>query len=493
MINILLITANSITYEIVNKDCYYTAKYDLYLNDNYYDSYDKNVISIYNLNPNTKYKLKINDDEIEFTTLNKKLIYPKDNNLQNYIDNLNEDETLVIDRLYNVVALFMKSNTSIYITKDGCLLGETDRTKFPILKADEYLNDKPLGTWEGRADDSFASIITFLGVSNVVIYGQGTIDCNAQNSDWWIDHRTKRIARRPKGIFMHTSNNITLEGVKVCNTPSWNQHPFYSNNINYYNMRLENPYKSPTTDGCDPESCDGVNIIGNFFSVGDDCIAIKSGKIELASIYKTPSTNIMIRNNLMNHGHAGVTLGSENSGGINNVTVTNCIFRDTDRGLRIKSQRGRGNIAIIKDITFDNIYMNNVMSPFVINAFYKAGNDVADYRFDYRYREPDELTPVFKSFEFKNIKCENVSYGLAYIVGLPESKIESVLFENISVTYNRDCEPGEMAMSLVNNKYKNIGFRCENVGTLKINNVKFIDSPTEMYILDNVNNVIEKK
>lgn len=501
MINILFISANSVTIELVNNDYYYTDEYELYINDKFYDRYNRNVISIYDLLPNNEYKISINNESIVFKTLNKKIRYfSKDYEdfddtmyLQKALDSLSSDEVLVLNDTYHITNLYIRSNNNIYLDKKALLIGEIDRTKYRILYANEYLNGKPLGTWEGRSDDSFASIINLLGVENVCIYGPGEIDCNASNSDWWINHRVKRIARRPKGIFIHTSNNVIFEGFYVHNTPSWNQHPFYSSNLNYLNLTVENPWNSPTTDGIDPESCTNVNIIGNRISVGDDCIAIKSGKIEFAREYKTPSSNIIIRNNLMTDGHAGVTLGSENSGGINSVLVTKCIFKGTDRGLRIKSQRGRGNLAIIKDITFDSILMEHVKSPFVINAFYKAGNDELDYRFDRGYLPKNEGTPEFKSFKFKNIECKDVCFGVGCFLGLPESMIESVELQNVNITFEKNTEPGEMAMCGTNERYKNIGFKCENVGSLILNNVNFIDEPSERLILTNVGNVVENK
>ena len=75
------------------------------------------------------------------------------------------------------------------------------------------------------------------------------------------------------------------------------------------------------------------------FSLGDDCIAVKSGKIYMGKKHKTPSENIHIRQCLMENGHGAVTLGSEMAGGVVNLTVEDCIFRHTDRGLRIKTRR----------------------------------------------------------------------------------------------------------------------------------------------------------
>jgi polygalacturonase len=497
MINTLFIDAKAASFEIINNSTYYTSEYNIYVNNSLYSRSNRNVFSIYDLEPNTTYKVCLKgcfiDFEFEFTTLNKKCILFKGNGneIQGYIDNLKADEVLVIDGIYNVISLFLKDNTTIYLSKNSKLIGQKDRMKYPILKANEFLNGKPLGTWEGKADDCFASLITGLGVKNAIIYGEGIIDYEAQKSDWWINHRQLRVARRPKGIFLHTCNNITIMGVTVCNTPSWNQHPFYSNNINYIDVRLYNPEESPTTDGIDPESCDGVNVIGCIISVGDDCIAIKSGKIDFARKYKTPSSNIVIRNCLMLDGHGGVTLGSENSGGICNVNVSQCVFSSTDRGLRIKTQRTRGNLAVIKDINFNNIVMNDVKAPFVINAFYKAGNDEVDYRFDRGYREFDDETPIIKSFKFENIKCENVSYGLGYFLGLPESKIEEVVLKNVNVSYKSDAKCGPMGMTLENEKFLKVGIYAANVKCLILDNVNYLDEPLNDMMLDNVDKVVK--
>jgi len=327
-------------------------------------------------------------------------------------------------------------------------------------------------------------MFNFIGVKNCLLYGEGIIDYQANLSDFWINHRVQRIAWRPKGIFIHTSKSITLQGLTIQNTPSWNQHPFYSKNINYFDITLNNPPNSPTTDGIDIESCNRVKVIGAKISVGDDCIAIKSGKIDFAKKYKTPSKNIIIRNCLMKKGHGGVTLGSENSAGINDVFVSNCYFKSTERGLRIKSQRGRGNLAIIKNIYFNNIYMDKVKSCFVINAFYKAGNDIDDYRFDQTYYPINDLTPSFNTFSFKNITCENVEYGLAFFLGLNESKIKQINLENITVSYLLTAKKGVMALTKEKEQFCKIGIYAKNVKKINIKNLTYLSYPKTKYITD---------
>lgn len=504
-IHILLVTPTSVSAELENNDSYYTEPFEVILNGASRGMWERNSFSLYDLKPDHDYELRIiagdTDETVSFHTLNRReriYLSPKEGGVENdtaglqqAIDSLGADEFLTLRGVYKATALFLRDGLCLHIPQGCGLVGETDRSAFPILSADREENGIALGTWEGRADDCFASILTGIGVKNVCIYGQGCIDCNAQSGDWWLRHRIKQTARRPKGIFLHTCENVALEGITVCNTPSWNQHPFYSRNLKYINMTLLNPADSPTTDGIDPESCDNVLIAGVRISVGDDCIAIKSGKIDFARRYRTPSSRITVRNCLMEYGHGGVTLGSENSGGIENVLVTNCVFRQTDRGLRIKSQRGRGNLAVIQNITFRNIRMDGVKSPFVINAFYKAGNDNLDERFLREYREVTDLTPVFKEFTFEDIVCENVSYGAGFFLGLPESQLEKVTLRNVTVSYRPDASPGEMAMTAWREEFWHIGFVCENLKLLKLENVTFLDEPSQKFILRNVEKVEE--
>lgn len=145
---------------------------------------------------------------------------------------------------------------------------------------------------------------------------------------------------------------MTLCGVTFKNSPSWTLHPYFSDNLKFYGLTINNPSDSPNTDGLDPESCKNVDIVGVKFSLGDDCIAVKSGKIYMGKKYRTPSENIHIRQCLMENGHGAVTVGSEMAGGVKNLVVEECRFYDTDRGLRIKTRRGRGKDAVLDQIIF---------------------------------------------------------------------------------------------------------------------------------------------
>lgn len=490
---ILFLKPDLVTVELNTDTCYYAKeRYEVFLNGKSVHHDERNVFTLDDLESETEYQLEvvfISGDKSSLSFKTPKAIFvdfvaqyhdgKSDDtaSLQKAIEALKEGEILRIrPGRYKIVSVFLKDHTTIELQKGATLVGETHREAFPIFKKEDFVDYRdmriPLGTWEGRNEDSYTSLFTTVGVKDVCIYGLGTIDENAEDSDFWINHRVKRIAFRPKGLFFHSTEGLILQGITLKNTPSWSIHPFFSSDLKFIDIKVINPWDSPNTDGLDPESSSDILIAGCLFSVGDDCIAIKSGKEEFGKTYRTPSKNIVIRNCLMEYGHGGVTLGSENSGGISNVSVSSCLFRHTDRGLRIKSQRGRGNYALIKEINFDNILMDNVKAPFIINAFYKAGNDEPD---DYRYqrvlREVDERTPVFGSFTFKNIRATDVEWTAGYFLGLPESSLKKITLSNISISYKSDAVAGEAIMTRNSPQLLKRGFIFENVDEVALHNI----------------------
>lgn len=196
---------------------------------------------------------------------------------------------------------------------------------------------------------------------------------------------------------------------------------------------------------------------------------------------RTPCQNITIRNCLMEFGHGAVTLGSEMSAGIKDIAVTQCLFRKTDRGLRIKTQRGRGNTAVIDGIVFDNVRMENVLTPFVINMFYKARNDYPDeaYKYNLNPQPVDESTPYFGSFTFRNIEAVDIEWAAGIFWGLPEQPIGSVHIENVTFSVKENAQPGIPAMTLNAPKMCKEGLCFSNVTEAVIENVQFHGFATE--------------
>ena len=97
------------------------------------------------------------------------------------------------------------------------------------------------------------------------------------------------------------------------------------------------------------------------FDVGDDAICVKSGKNESGRKRGIPTENLIVDGCTVFHGHGGFVVGSEMSGGVKNIKVSNCIFKGTDAGLRFKSARGRG--GVVENITIENINMPKLFTP----------------------------------------------------------------------------------------------------------------------------------
>ena len=473
-------------------------RYYIFLNKELYKETDSTVISIYDLTPDTKYDFVVEDKdsnilssgtfktEREFVTINVK-------DLGAYGDGVHDDtayiqaaimacpkegRVLIPEGEYLITSIFLTSDIRVELQKGAILKADTrreTRVHFPgSLKTSDPKNDEyHLGTWEGDPYPMFAGIVSAINAENTVLYGEGIIDGCASKENWWNDPKKMNVAYRPRMLFLNHCKNIKVQGVTLMNSPAWVIHPFFSDDLVFADLRVNNPKVSPNTDGLDPESCTNVEIVGVRFSLGDDCIAVKSGKIYMGAKYKKPSSNIHIYQCLMENGHGAVTLGSEIAGGISDMKVEKCLFRHTDRGLRIKTRRGRGKQCRLNNISFDNIIMDNVMSPFTANMFYFCDPDGHDEYVQSKEVYPvDERTPKLGELKFTNIKATNAHVAAGYFSGLPESKIDSVIMENVSVSFASDCESGVPIMSDSVTPMTRRGVFAENVKKLVLKNVK---------------------
>jgi polygalacturonase len=259
-------------------------------------------------------------------------------------------------------------------------------------------------------------------------------------------------------------------------------------------MFISAPKDSPNTDAIDPEACDVVNIIGCRFSVGDDCIALKSGKIEIGRKFKQPANLHTIRNCLMEFGHGSVTLGSEMAGGVTNLTVNRCVFHKTDRGLRIKSRRGRGKDAIIDGVVFENIKMEGVLTPIVINMWYNCCDPDrnSEYVWSRKALPVDERTPYLGKFTFRNMTCLDCEAAACYCDGLPEMPIREINVENILFTYSENAKPSRPAMREFMEEFCRVGMYFDNVSRLVVKNVKLEGVVGDELVADHIGELIRE-
>ena len=392
-VKLIVSTARSATIEIQDGGIYETVQeYEICVNGTPVKTTSKVVTSIFGLKPDTAHEIEVKGKDgasgkvsvktdYEFVTINVKDLGAKGDGVQDDTTFIQaaimacpkDGRVLIPKGSYRITSLFLKSHLRLELSEGAELQADTDRWKFVrfpgMIESWDETDDYNLGTWEGNPLPMFAGILTGIDVEDVVIYGQGTVNGQASFENWWNNPKVMRWAFRPRMVFLERCKNITLQGFTLKNSPTWVLHPYFSQDLKFVDLTVNNPANSPNTDGLDPESCKNVDIIGLHFSLGDDCIAIKSGKIYMGRRYKTPSENFTIRQCLMENGHGAVTVGSEVGAGVKNIHVENCLFRNTDRGLRIKTRRGRGKDSVLSDIYFDQIKMDHVMTPFVVNSF----------------------------------------------------------------------------------------------------------------------------
>ena len=242
---------------------------------------------------------------------------------------------------------------------------------------------------------------------------------------------------RPVMVSFIECKNVWLEGVIFQNSPAWNIHPLMCENVIIENVTVRNPSFAANGDGLDLESCKNVIVVNSTFDVGDDGICIKSGKDEDGRRRGRPMENLIVDNCTVFRGHGGFVVGSEMSGGVRNIKVSNCQFLGTDVGLRFKSRRGRG--GVVENIYIENIGMFDIATePLLFDLYYM--NRSAVEVLEQNLQAPvvpvlppvDEKTPTFRNIHVKNIYVKNARRGM-YFNGLPENPIEGIFVENAKI------------------------------------------------------------
>lgn len=334
--------------------------------------------------------------------------------------------------------IHLKSNITIFIDAGAELHFSNN--------FDDYLPMVP-SRWEGNDVTNFSPLFYAYKAENIAIRGRGLI--NGHGKKWWdfsegydekrprskwqleFDRLNKDILRpdlpgwvergflRPPFIQPMYCKNVLIEGITIVNSPFWTVNPEFCENVTVTGVTINNP-KSPNTDGINPESCKYVHISNCHISVGDDCITIKSGKDRAGRKMAAPAENYTITNCTMLSGHGGVVIGSEMSGGVRKIVISNCVFDGTDRGIRIKTARGRG--GVVEDIRVDNIIMKNIREQAI----------VLDMQYARTQMEPvSDRTPQFRNIHFSNITAQTKQ--AIYLNGLAEMPIEDITFNDLQM------------------------------------------------------------
>ncbi len=414
--------------------------------------------------------------------------------IQKAIDEASEDGGGVVyfpAGTYLTGAIHLKSNITLHLDAGSYIKFSDD--------PEDYLPFEEL-RWEGTVMKSFSPLIHADQVENITIEGRGTLD--GQGKKWWLAmyDRNKQIKEtgdltnigkyekmwmeqnkdlkvsdyyqrtmklrffRPPFFQAYKSSNIRIVGVKFINSPFWTINPAFCDNITIDGITLINP-ESPNTDGINPTSCSNMHISNCHLSVGDDCITIKSGRDAQARDINIPCQNITITNCTMLSGHGGVVIGSEVSGSVRKVTISNCIFDGTDRGIRMKSSRERG--GIVEEIRVSNVVMKNIQrEAFMFNLFYDKSIPEGPVT---------EKTPLFRNIHISNVTGTEVKQA-GRIIGIPEMPIQNFSFSNINIDAEKGFELttafGIEFHNITINTTKGPSFMASNADRLVFDNVK---------------------
>lgn len=285
---------------------------------------------------------------------------------------------------------------------------------------------------------------------------------------------------RPVLVSIQNSKRVLFDGPVFQNSPAWNIHPLMIEDLIVRNVSVRNPWFSQNGDGLDVESCKNVLVENSSFDVGDDAICIKSGKDKDGRDRGIPCENLIIRNNIVYHGHGGVTVGSEMSGGVKNMHVSNCTFMGTDVGLRFKSNRGRG--GVVENIFISDIFMTDIPSQAISFNLYYGGKSIAETLEEggtpvvNKSVPVDEKTPQFKNISMKNITIAGAKQAV-FLQGLPEMNLENIEISNLKVKADKGFTIVDANGITITNADIDIQdtavFDVYNAKNLSLKNVKF--------------------
>ncbi|KAE9601579.1 putative galacturan 1,4-alpha-galacturonidase [Lupinus albus] len=318
----------------------------------------------------------------------------------------------------------LTSHMTLFLAENAVILGFDDEKYWPLMP--------PLPSYGyGREHPGprYGSLIHGQNLKDIVITGHnGTI--NGQGQTWWKKYRQKRLNHtRGPLVQIMWSSDIVITNITLRDSPFWTLHPYDCKNITIKHVTILAPVlKAPNTDGIDPDSCEDMLIEDCYISTGDDAIAIKSGWDQYGIAYGKPSKNIMIRNLVVRSiVSAGISIGSEMSGGVFNVTVENLLVWDSRRAVRIKTAPGRG--GYVRQITYRNLTFENVRVGIVMKTDY---NEHPDDGYD------RTALPVLRDISFTTVYGHGVRVPVR-IHGSEEIPVRNVTFQDMSIglTYKK--------------------------------------------------------
>ncbi len=336
--------------------------------------------------------------------------------------------------------IHLKSNVNLYLNKGAVLL-------FSDEPAD-YLPAVP-STWEGMECYNYSPLIYAYQCKNIAISGEGEIKAIMNTWTKWFERPPahmeglKRLYlmaakdtpveervmvndasnMRPHFIQFNRCQHVLLEGISITNSPFWTIHPFLSKHVVIRNVKVF--AHGHNNDGVDPEMSQNMLIENCVFDQGDDAIAVKSGRNQDAWRLDTPTKNLVIKNCIVKNGHQLLAIGSELSGGVENIYIDSCEVVDNaklNHLLFIKTNERRGGYV-------KNIHVSHIKAGKIDEGVLGIDTDVL-----YQWRD---LVPTFetrltaiKDIYLDDIKVKDVKF-ISKISGQKELPVENVFLKNI--------------------------------------------------------------
>lgn len=353
--------------------------------------------------------------------------------IQRAIDLCGKGDTVYIpEGTFITGAICLKSDMTLYLEKGARLVGSSDVKDFPIMGY----------PYEGLDQLCYASLINTDSAphENITIAGEGIIDANGK-ALFDAEMSTESTIKRGRAVCIRNTKGVTIRGVEIRQSPAWCLHLIYCKNVLIENVKVHtkfdeqgNKYGMHNCDGIDVDSCRDVKIINSLISSQDDCISVKSGKNREGRRAGIPSQNILIENCVFKSGF-GVAVGSEMSGGVEDVFVKNCTFENVYSIASIKAIRGRG--AYIRNVHYENCSLVNHSDEYgdtkwfrgaiYVDGFYGSDDFDADAPI-----EINEETPDVDGIYFKDISIDTTAGNAIYMCGLPELHFRNIILENVT-------------------------------------------------------------
>lgn len=330
-------------------------------------------------------------------------------------------------------AIFLKSDMTLFLDAGAILLGSPDTKDYPVFT---YRS-------EGREKPCHASLINSANapdnarLRNITVAGTGIIDGNGVA----LFHNTMKdkLAERGRVLCIRNTDGVYIQGITLRNSPFWCLHPIYCTGVSINAVTIKtrldehgNKYAIHNNDGIDPDSCKDVFIFDCDIFSQDDCIALKSGRDADGRAVGIATENVRITHCRFHSGF-GVACGSEMSGGVRNVLVEDCDFKNTFSIASVKAPRGRG--SVIENVTYRDCTLKNT-DPEIKETKWFRGAIYVDYFYgqneiDMTPKPRDDGTPIMHHLRFENITLDTIEGHAVYLHGLPESPVKDVVMQNI--------------------------------------------------------------